>query len=234
MAEILLQPRTLYGDTAISHKAANACLKNWRSWMSTPEGQVLHWSWDLTHESFDWKRYLSHHPQSEELIGNGVVEFQIQFLNSWDHNMKQPRCDFVVRRADGTAARLHPSSTGPGQIVIGCLDDWVPHGNNNPVLLERDTPGVAEHGHRSDDEEADFEPVYLTTEVSPEELFRLVKEAQRVEERALAAIAKRKACQVSGPKAEVGLVPTAAAGSAAAAAGSRASGAPQATTLAPL
>ena len=101
-------------------------------------------------------------------------------------------------------------------------------------------------GEDSDDEEADFEPVYLTTEVSPEELFRLVKEAQRVEERALAAIAKRKACQVAGPQAEVGLVPTAAAGSAAAAAllsaagtaaaaaGSRASGASQATTLAPL
>jgi hypothetical protein len=89
---------------------------------------------------------LSHHPQSEELIGDGVIRFEIRFLNGWDPNMKQPRCDFVVHRANGTAARLHPSSTKPGQIITGCLDDWVAPGHQRPSLLTRDTAGVAEHG----------------------------------------------------------------------------------------
>ena len=35
----------------------------------------------------------------------------------------------------------------PGEIVTGRLDDWLPHGHDSPVLLERDAAGVAEHGH---------------------------------------------------------------------------------------
>ncbi len=144
--DILLHPRPYVGDTAISHKAANRYFKEWRTWMSTAEDEVGIWGWDLSHEAFDWRRCLSHHPQSEELVGDGVIKFEIRFLNSWDHNMKQPRCDFVVHRADGTAARLHPSPSGPGEIVTSLLDDWLPHGHKSPVLLERDAAGAAEYG----------------------------------------------------------------------------------------
>ena len=63
---------------------------------------------------FDSKHDVSHHPQREKLIGTGVCKFEVRFVNSWDHNMKQPRCDFIVHRTCGTAARLHPSSNSPG------------------------------------------------------------------------------------------------------------------------
>ena len=47
-----------------------------------------------------------------------------RFLNSHDHNMKQPRFDFVAIRSDGTAARFHPGSNGPRVVVVGQLSDW--------------------------------------------------------------------------------------------------------------
>ena len=46
------------------------------------------------------------------------------FLNSHDVNMKQPRFDFVAIRSDGTAARFHPGSKGPGDVAVGQLSDW--------------------------------------------------------------------------------------------------------------
>ena len=41
-----------------------------------------------------------------------------------DHNMHQPRFDFVAIRSDGTAARFHPGEDGPGVAVVGQLSDW--------------------------------------------------------------------------------------------------------------
>ena len=46
------------------------------------------------------------------------------FLNNHDVNMKQPRFDFVAIRSDGTAARFHPGSKGPGVVAVGQLSDW--------------------------------------------------------------------------------------------------------------
>ena len=51
------------------------------------------------------------------------------FLNTHDHNMHQPRFDFVAIRSDGTAARFHPGGEGPGVVAVGQLSDWtVPFG----------------------------------------------------------------------------------------------------------
>ena len=143
--QTLLLPGSIHGDAPISHKAANQCLKNWRAWMSAEGRDIRIWDADLTHdEGFDWKRYLSHHPQKELLIGTGVIKFEVRFLNGWDPNMKQHRCDFVVHRNDGTHARLHPSSSQAGHIVTGSLQNWLLEGYNEPLLLERDI-GAAEH-----------------------------------------------------------------------------------------
>ena len=38
--------------------------------------------------------------------------------------MNQPRFDFVAIRSDGTAARFHPGSKGPGDVAVGQLSDW--------------------------------------------------------------------------------------------------------------
>ena len=60
--------------------------------------------------------------------------------------MQQPRCDFILHRTDGTAARFHPSSNGPGEIVTSSLPNWLTGGPNVPVLLERGgDPGATEH-----------------------------------------------------------------------------------------
>ena len=123
---------TRVGALGISHKAAYKCLKEYRSRTSDEHGGVRLWEHDLTHAAFDWKRYLSHHPQSDELIGAGVVKFEVRFLSTYDRNMSAPRCDFIVHRSDGTAARLHPLSAGPGQIVTGWLGDWLPGANARP------------------------------------------------------------------------------------------------------
>ena len=56
----------------------------------------------------------------------------------------------------------------------------------------------------SGDEGPDFESVYIFTKASQEELSYLVQEAERAEERALAAIAERKARQASGLTAGAG------------------------------
>ena len=146
MAVILLHPGVKHGVGPIAHSVAHAHLSMLRSSMNTDEE-----SRDLTHaEDFDWKRYVSHHAQSRDLIGVGAIGFEIRFINGWDSNMGEHRCDFVVLRADGTAARLHPSSKKAGSIVIGRLQDWLLKGHSNPVLLAKETAGVAEHGQHID------------------------------------------------------------------------------------
>jgi len=140
----LLAPGTRVGDMPIRHKTANEFLKECRASMLGDDGAVVHWDRDLTYGTFDWKRYLSYHPQSQELIGTGVIKFEGRFLNSWDHNMHQPRFDFIVHRTDGTAARLHPSRNGPGHIVTGALNDWLCDSQPRPLLMERNA-GATEH-----------------------------------------------------------------------------------------
>ena len=80
-----------------------------------------------------WRNYLACHPHSREVIGAGVVSFEARFINALEPNrvaLKLPgtygqnRFDFVVRRADGTAVRLHPSEKHDAKPVIGKLADW--------------------------------------------------------------------------------------------------------------
>ena len=86
-------------------------MKEYRARMADADGDVIEWEWDITDEGFDWKRYLSPHPKNEELIGPGVGKFEVRFLNSRDHNKKQPICDFVVHREAKGAAAEHAVST---------------------------------------------------------------------------------------------------------------------------
>ena len=80
-----------------------------------------------------WRNYLACHPHSREVIGAGVVGFEARLLNALEPDrvtLKLPgtygqnRFDFVVRRADGTAARLHPSEDKDAKPVCGKLEDW--------------------------------------------------------------------------------------------------------------
>ena len=68
---------------------------------------------DLTdsHRDF-WREYLMHRQsRAQRVIGVGVVSFGLRFfLDEYDANTKQARCDFVVERADGSFVRLHPET----------------------------------------------------------------------------------------------------------------------------
>ena len=80
-----------------------------------------------------WRNYLANHPQAREIIGAGVVGFEGRFVDALEPNRGtlnlpgvygQHRFDFVVRRVDGTAMRLHPSEKQDGKPVCGRLEDW--------------------------------------------------------------------------------------------------------------
>jgi hypothetical protein len=90
----------------------------------TQEVHVFHP--DASQGGFDWVGYVANRPpaQIEKVIGEGIVRFEARFLRMMDKNMKQYRFDFVALRADGTAVRFHPSSTGDTVPVIGDPQQW--------------------------------------------------------------------------------------------------------------
>ena len=47
---------------------------------------------DGTH--FDWWSYLANHPDGQKVVGQGVTNFELMFLDAVDHNTKQRRLDF--------------------------------------------------------------------------------------------------------------------------------------------
>ena len=70
--------------------------------------------------------YVANRPpaQIDKVIGEGIVRFEARFLRMMDKYLKQYRFDFVALRADGTAVRFHPSSTGDTVPVIGDQQLW--------------------------------------------------------------------------------------------------------------
>ena len=89
---------------------------------------------DLTTGSeMPWRSYICSHPQASEIIDVGLIRFVGQFMNEvepdWETlGLPSPfgshRFYFVACRANGTACRLHPSTTcyvAPG---VGLLANW--------------------------------------------------------------------------------------------------------------
>ena len=80
---------------------------------------------DSCHD-FDWKLYLATHDQAAILVGPGVIDFSVAaILGTDDPNRRggsggHQRVDFLVRRCDGTAVRLHPG-TRPKNDAAPCF-----------------------------------------------------------------------------------------------------------------
>ena len=110
----------------ISVRRAHSKLAELRSTYTNAEGENTIEVVDLSHSDFPWREYLANRSDKmlETIIGTGVVRFELRFQNSWDKNKKQRRCDFVVIRTCGTAARLHPSQNSDAHPVIGSVDLW--------------------------------------------------------------------------------------------------------------
>ena len=113
----------------MSHKTAHAFLAECRLEMGAVNGwDPTEFARDLTEQDkFNWRLYLGTHPERRLVVGDGVVSFWGVVLNTFDSNTRTARFDFVVRRADGSACRLHPGQSGHGVPAYGQLESWVSH-----------------------------------------------------------------------------------------------------------
>ncbi len=118
----------------VSCKQANKYLTKMRNKYSGDWCRVMNKWWhmitgdyeDLTDcWDFDWKAYIAQHKDCDDIIGEGVVGFEFRFINVVDPNRRQYRGDFVVRRKDGTAVRLHPGCAGETIPIVGPLSQWL-------------------------------------------------------------------------------------------------------------
>ena len=75
---------------------------------------------DLVGGNFEWKKYVANRSNAmlEEVIGPGVVSAELRFVNTWDHNTRQWRFDFVFERADQSAVRLHPQGSNNDTVCV--------------------------------------------------------------------------------------------------------------------
>ena len=110
----------------MSVRRAHNKLKELRSMYTDGQGDNTIEVLDLSHSDFPWREYLANRSDGmlAMIIGPGVIRFEFRFVNSWDKNTNQYRADFVVIRADGGAARLHPSQNSDAHPVIGSIELW--------------------------------------------------------------------------------------------------------------
>ena len=110
----------------MSVRRAHNKLKELRSMYTDGQGDNTIEVLDLSHSDFPWREYLANRSDGmlAMIIGPGVIRFEFRFVNTWDKNTNQYRADFVVIRADGGAARLHPSQNSDAHPVIGSIELW--------------------------------------------------------------------------------------------------------------
>ena len=100
----------------IGRATANEWLKRFRH--TSPANEI-----DLTDdEQFDWRAYLQNHKDRRNIISESGIE---SFLWRRFPQIRDPgepglgaRCDYVVVRVDGTAARLHPHANSEDQVGV--------------------------------------------------------------------------------------------------------------------
>jgi hypothetical protein len=52
---------------------------------------------DLTNNTvFDWRGDLKYHPDGQQIVGPGVMKFEVRFMTTIEHTLNQRRLEFVV------------------------------------------------------------------------------------------------------------------------------------------
>ena len=150
----------------VSHRRAHAHLRDLRAEMSASGEE-----WRDLSDS-DWLlNYVCSRPDAEVVVGPGIVSMRCGFVGSQDSNLHERRFDFLVTVADGSAARLHPSSSGHGVPVFGQTPVWLDPGDVSaaPAATRGDTvmtreQGTGFHGiHQADTVSREQARAYLRT-----------------------------------------------------------------------
>jgi hypothetical protein len=94
-------------------------------WLEEVRLMIEYHSWesyDMTGtQHADWRTFLAQHLCAREIIGLGVLRFEVRLLDKIDP--LGPCYAFVLRRVDGTDAWVLPQ---PQTVGSGRLEDWLP------------------------------------------------------------------------------------------------------------
>ena len=93
-------------------------------WLREVREMIKHHFWpsyNLTDTHADWRAFLAQHRLGREIVGLGVLHFEVHSLNVIPPH--GPRFVFLVRRVDGTDAWVRPATDTVG---FGVLRDWLP------------------------------------------------------------------------------------------------------------
>ena len=154
----LAQPWTM-ADARLHHQlTSRVARKRAHGWLrqlrlqASDGAQVVEEAVDLTDDqAYDWRGYVANHPQCEDIVGPGIIHFEFRFINSVEHNTESQghdlpvyRADFIAHRVDGSAARVHPSSSQEAQVVVGTLAQWRLAGVHAPQDMASRVRALAE------------------------------------------------------------------------------------------
>ena len=101
----------------VGRASANEILKRFR--LTSEANEV-----DLTYSTvFEWRAWIQNHNERQEIITEGGIRAFLWrrlpgIVDPGDKGLGD-RCDFVVVRVDGTAARLHPHATSEDKVGKG-------------------------------------------------------------------------------------------------------------------
>ena len=103
-------------------------------------GQQVHVNDEMPH--FHWRAHLGGHDYADDIFGSqGITDFFAEVFPEKDPNKKKLanlglialRVDFVCKRTDGSAVRLHPSERKKAAIVADSLEAL--RVGNSPVYV---------------------------------------------------------------------------------------------------
>ena len=93
-------------------------------WLREISALIEHHAWPyyvMTDTHANWRSYLFQHNLGRDIVGPGVLHFEVHLLNVTPQN--RARFAFLVRRVDGTDVWIRPQDRTVG---FGRLEDWLP------------------------------------------------------------------------------------------------------------
>jgi len=96
-----------------------------RKWLLGLREMIRHHDWpsyNMTDTHADWRAFLAQHRFGREIVGPGVLSFEVHSLNVIPPNGR--RFVFLVRRVDGTDAWIRTATDTA--VGVGRIENWLP------------------------------------------------------------------------------------------------------------